>query len=54
VAVAALVGAALVATTATCHFTGPSDTLLPAGTALLLAGVALVGITRYRARHARR
>jgi hypothetical protein len=34
-------------------FTGPSDTLLPAGTALLLAGLALVGITRYRARHAR-
>jgi Excalibur calcium-binding domain len=35
-------------------FTGPNDTLLPAGTALLLAGLALVGITRYRARHARR
>jgi hypothetical protein len=35
-------------------FTGPNDTMLPAGTALLLAGLALVGITRYRARHARR
>jgi hypothetical protein len=35
-------------------FTGPNDTLLPAGTALLLAGLALVGVTRYRARHARR
>ena len=28
-------------------FTGPNDTLLP-------AGLALVGVTRYRARHARR
>jgi Excalibur calcium-binding domain len=35
-------------------FTGPNDTLLPAGTALLLAGLALLGVTRYRARHARR
>jgi Excalibur calcium-binding domain len=35
-------------------FTGPNDTLLPAGTALLLAGLALVGVTRYQARHARR
>jgi hypothetical protein len=35
-------------------FTGPNDSLLPAGTALLVAGLALVGVTRYRARHARR
>jgi hypothetical protein len=35
-------------------FTGPNDTLLPAGTALLLAGLAMVGVTRYRARHTRR
>jgi hypothetical protein len=35
-------------------FTGPNDTLLPAGTALLLTGLALVGMTRYRARHTRR
>jgi hypothetical protein len=35
-------------------FTGPNDTLLPAGTALLLAGLAVLGVTRYRARHARR
>jgi hypothetical protein len=35
-------------------FIGPNDTLLPAGTALLVAGLALVGVTRYRARHARR
>ena len=35
-------------------FTGPSGTLLPAGTALLVAGLTLVGATRYRARHARR
>jgi hypothetical protein len=35
-------------------FTGPNNTLLPAGTALLVAGLALVGVTRYRARHARR
>jgi Excalibur calcium-binding domain len=34
-------------------FTGPNNSLLPAGTALLLAGLALVGVTRYRARHAR-
>jgi hypothetical protein len=34
-------------------FTGPNDSLLPTGTALLLAGLALVGVTRYRARHAR-
>jgi excalibur calcium-binding domain-containing protein len=35
-------------------FTGPDSSLLPAGTALLLTGLALVGVTRYRARHARR
>ena len=35
-------------------FTGPNDTLLPAGTALLVAGLALVWVTRYRARHTRR
>jgi hypothetical protein len=35
-------------------FTGPNDTMLPAGTALVVAGLALVGLTRYRARHARR
>jgi Excalibur calcium-binding domain len=35
-------------------FTGPGSSLLPAGTALLLTGLALVGVTRYRARHARR
>ena len=35
-------------------FTGSSTTLLPAGTALLLAGLALVGVTRHRTRHARR
>ena len=35
-------------------FTGPNDTLLPAGTALLVAGLALLGVTRYRARHTRR
>jgi hypothetical protein len=35
-------------------FTGPNDTLLPAGTALLLTGLALVAMTRYRARHTRR
>jgi hypothetical protein len=33
-------------------FTGPASALLPAGTALLLTGLALVGVTRYRARHA--
>jgi hypothetical protein len=35
-------------------FTGPASTLLPTGTALLLGGLALVGVTRQRARHARR
>jgi hypothetical protein len=35
-------------------FTGPNDTLVPAGTTLLVAGLALLGVTRYRARHARR
>ena len=35
-------------------FTGPNDTLLPAGTALLLAGPGPGGGDRYRARHARR
>jgi hypothetical protein len=35
-------------------FTGPDDTVLPAGAALLVAGGLLVGATRYRARHARR
>ena len=35
-------------------FTGPNDTMLPAGTALLIAGGLLVAATRYRARHARR
>jgi hypothetical protein len=35
-------------------FTGPNDTMLPAGTALVVAGLALVGLTRYRVRHARR
>jgi hypothetical protein len=43
-----------VATTASCRSPAPNDTLLPAGTALLVAGLALVGVTRYRARHARR
>jgi hypothetical protein len=37
-----------------CPSPAPNDTLLPAGTALLLAGLTLVGVTRYRARHARR
>lgn len=41
--------------TGTLANTGPQNkTLLPAGTALLVAGLALVGMTRYRARHARR
>jgi hypothetical protein len=41
--------------TGTLADTGPQNkTLLPAGTALLVAGLALVGVTRYRARHARR
>jgi Excalibur calcium-binding domain/LPXTG cell wall anchor motif len=35
-------------------FTGTNTTLLPAGAALVLAGLALVGVTRHRARHARR
>jgi hypothetical protein len=35
-------------------FTGPNDTMLPAGAALLVAGGLLLGATRYRARHARR
>jgi hypothetical protein len=35
-------------------FTGPNDTLLPAGTALLALGLLTVAATRYRARHARR
>ena len=41
--------------TGTLANTGPQNMpLLPAGTALLVAGLALVGVTRYRARHARR
>jgi len=41
--------------TGTLANTGPQNkTLLPAGTALLVAGLALVGVTRYRARHTRR
>jgi Excalibur calcium-binding domain len=41
--------------TGTLANTGPQNkTLLPAGTALLAAGLVLVGMTRYRARHARR
>jgi hypothetical protein len=35
-------------------FTGPTDTLLPVGTALLALGLLTVAVTRYRARHARR
>jgi hypothetical protein len=35
-------------------FTGPDDTTLPVGAALLVAGGLLLGATRYRARHARR
>jgi hypothetical protein len=36
-------------------FTGPgNDTLLPAGTALLGLGLLVVGMSRYRGRHARR
>jgi hypothetical protein len=35
-------------------FTGPNDTILPAGAALLAAGGLLLGATRYRARHAHR
>ena len=35
-------------------FTGPNDTLLPAGTALLALGLLAVAGTRYRGRHARR
>ena len=35
-------------------FTGPNDTLLPAGMTLLVLGLLTVAATRYRARHARR
>jgi len=35
-------------------FTGPTDTLLPAGMTLLALGLLTVAATRYRARHARR
>jgi Excalibur calcium-binding domain len=35
-------------------FTGPNDTLLPAGTALLALGLLTIATTRYRGRHARR
>jgi hypothetical protein len=35
-------------------FTGPTDSLLPAGTALLALGLLAVAATRYRGRHARR
>ncbi|HEX2158448.1 MAG TPA: excalibur calcium-binding domain-containing protein [Actinomycetes bacterium] len=35
-------------------FTGPNDTLLPAGTVLLALGLLAVAATRYRGRHARR
>jgi hypothetical protein len=35
-------------------FTGPNDTLLPAGTALLALGLVMITATRYRGRHARR
>jgi hypothetical protein len=35
-------------------FTGPNDTMLPAGAALLVAGGLLLGATHYRARHAHR
>jgi hypothetical protein len=35
-------------------FTGPHDTLLPAGTGLLALGLLAVAATRYRGRHARR
>ena len=35
-------------------FTGPASTLLPAGTALVLGGLVLIGATRHRACHARR
>ncbi len=35
-------------------FTGPNDTLLPAGTALLALGLMTIMATRYRGRHARR
>ena len=35
-------------------FTGPNDTMLPAGAALLVAGGLMLGVTRNRARHARR
>jgi hypothetical protein len=35
-------------------FTGPTDSLLPAGTALLALGLLAVAVTRYRGRHSRR
>ena len=35
-------------------FTGPNDTLLPAGSTLLALGLLAVAGTRYRGRHARR
>jgi hypothetical protein len=35
-------------------FTGPSDWLLPFGGLLLAGGTALLGVPRYRARHAAR
>ena len=35
-------------------FTGPTDTLLPAGMTLLALGLLTVAVTRYRGRHARR
>ena len=34
-------------------FTGPNDTMLPTGAALVVVGGLLLGATRYRARHAR-
>jgi hypothetical protein len=35
-------------------FTGPRESLLPLGGLLLAAGVGLLGVTRYRARHTAR